>query len=407
MTAPALYIPDILEEHLEELGFLWGQRRAALRSPLYSPRAFTHLEERIVAHLDGVLADGELALPLLEDTLAGEDFHAVFAAAYSLLNSKNETAATRVVEAFARAEGAALMGLRDALCHAPCESVLPRLNALARGVPNMLAVVAAEVLAFHGGLEPTAPELQRFLRADDPALRLGGWRVAACLGARLDAKKYAAALRDDPPVRRAALAAGAWSGEPGILAVGRKFAENPAPDHLDALELLAVLAGPEDLPRVAALGRATPLGPARFRLLGCFGHPATIETVLAGLGDPDPATAAAAGAAFTKLTGAEIASQTRAKIPLGGPEPDAFEMEFLDEVTLPSPELAHRVWDKVKERLALAPRICRGFDLGRGLSREALAVLDMESRWETCLRARFRGEWTGSLLTLERLPQRW
>src|SRR5437879_3769442 len=138
MTAPALtYIPDILEEHLEELGFLWGLRRTALRSPLYSPRAFTYLEERIVGHLDGILADG-----------------------------------------------------------AP---------------------------AFHTEFQGSPPDIQRFLRDDDPAVRLGGWRVAGCLGLRLDAKTYAAALRDAPAVRRAALHAGAWSGEPGILAVGRKF----------------------------------------------------------------------------------------------------------------------------------------------------------------------------------------
>src|SRR5437660_5823857 len=145
MTAPTLtYIPDILEEHLEELGFLWGLRRTALRSPLYSPRAFTYLEERIVARLDGILADGELGLPLLEDTLAADDFHAVFAAGYALLHSRNGTSAARVLDAFAQAGGARLMGLRDALCHAPAQSILPEIQALARGAPSVGAVLAAE-----------------------------------------------------------------------------------------------------------------------------------------------------------------------------------------------------------------------------------------------------------------------
>jgi hypothetical protein len=31
-------ILDILEEHYEELEFLWGQRRAALRAPSYGNR---------------------------------------------------------------------------------------------------------------------------------------------------------------------------------------------------------------------------------------------------------------------------------------------------------------------------------------------------------------------------------
>src|SRR5256885_16615339 len=100
MPAPATYIPDILEEHVEELAFLWGQRQSAMRDPSYTIRELTHLEERITAHLQGVLAVGEVALPLLEDTLAAEDPHMVFAAAYALLHAKNETATARVRDSF-------------------------------------------------------------------------------------------------------------------------------------------------------------------------------------------------------------------------------------------------------------------------------------------------------------------
>ena len=46
MTAPKLrYLPDILEEHVEELAFLWGQRRTAIRSPIYTRRALLQLED--------------------------------------------------------------------------------------------------------------------------------------------------------------------------------------------------------------------------------------------------------------------------------------------------------------------------------------------------------------------------
>src|SRR6266496_5548582 len=70
--------------------------QAAVRDPRYTIRELTYLEERITAHLQGVLAVGEVALPLLEDTLAAEDPHMVFAAAYALLHAKNETATARV-----------------------------------------------------------------------------------------------------------------------------------------------------------------------------------------------------------------------------------------------------------------------------------------------------------------------
>ena len=132
-----------------------------------------------------------------------------------------------------------------------------------------------------------------------------------------------------------------------------------------------------------------------------------MDMVVAELANPDPATACAAGAAFTKMTGENIDSKTRTKLPPeDGHEPDEFEAEFLEEVRLPDPEIARRHWEKVKPRLARATRICRGYDIDQGVTPEALANLDMESRWELFLRSRFRGTWSGSPAALERFPQR-
>jgi uncharacterized protein (TIGR02270 family) len=406
MTAPALtYIPNILEEHLEELAFLWGQRRTALRSPRYTFRAFAHLEERVTAHLQGVLAVGDEALPLLEDTLREGDSSAAFAAAYALLHHRDGSATARVLDAFAHADGARLGGLRDALCQGPTGPVLPQIQALAHSPQAPLAVAAAEALAFHTDVGLTDRLVRQFLTDEDVAVRAGGWRLIGYLGMRLDPKTYAAALRDDPVVKRAALHAGAWCGEPGVVAVGRQLAERPAPEHADALELLAILGGPEDLARFAAIGQRSALGPGRFHLLGCFGHPGLVELLLAGMRDPDAATAVAAGAAFTKMTGAEIESANVARLSNDGSAPaDEFAMEFLDEVKLPDPILAQRHWDKVGPQVSQASRMCRGVDVGGALAPERFALLDMESRWEACLRARFHGVWSGSPLRLERFP---
>jgi hypothetical protein len=124
-SPPATYIPDILEEHVEELAFLWGQRQTALRDPDYTIREFGHLEERITAHRDGVLAVGDHALPLLEDGLAQDDALLVFAAAYPLLHSGSPSATARVLDAFRNAEGERLARLEDALRHAPLGGGLP------------------------------------------------------------------------------------------------------------------------------------------------------------------------------------------------------------------------------------------------------------------------------------------
>lgn len=403
----ATYIPDILEEHLEELAFLWGQRRNALRSPLYTVRAFAHLEERIAAHLQGVLAVGGEALPLLEATLRDGDSQTAFAAGCALLHHGDATAIDRVLEAFRHAVGPPLSGLRDALCHGPAGPLLPQVQALTHTPGTARAVAAAEVFAFHADFPVDEQRVRRFLLDEDAAVRAGGWRLVAYLGMRLDPKAYAAGLRDDPIVRRAALNAAAWCGEAGVLSVGRSLAENPSPENFDALELLAILGGAEDLPRFAVIARASHLGPRRFQLIGCFGNPALMEIVMAGIRDADPATAVAAGAAFTKMTGAEIDSTTVAKLPPNGAAPASeFETEFADEATLPSPALAERHWSQLKGRLARASRMCRGFDVGGPLEPLEFAALDMESRWEASLRARFSGLWSGSPLRLERFPQR-
>src|SRR3989442_9981762 len=155
MPAPiATFIPDILEEHIEELAFLWEQRQAAVRDPRYTIRELTHLEERITAHLQGVLAVGEVALPLLEDTLAAEDPHMVFAAAYALLHAKNETATARVRDSFGHAQGPVLAALQDALAQAPFNPGIAPFRELFHGGPPPPAPPAGALLPLPTRLQP-------------------------------------------------------------------------------------------------------------------------------------------------------------------------------------------------------------------------------------------------------------
>src|SRR6266511_2025661 len=260
------FIPDILEEHIEELAFLWGQRQSAVRDPRYTMRELTHLEERIAAHLQGILAVGDVALPLLEDALAGEDPAMVFAAAYALLYAKNETATARVRDSFAHAQGEVLAALQDALSQAPLNPGVAPFRELFHGGPAPVGAAAGTILAFHSALEPTIAQVERLLRDEDAVVRQSGWRLVGYLGVPLEAKTYGAAMRDeDPAVRRAALYAGAWCGQPGVLAVCRKLATQPRPEDRDALDLLAILGGPEDARLIATLATTAALGPSRDR----------------------------------------------------------------------------------------------------------------------------------------------
>ncbi|MBX6362548.1 MAG: hypothetical protein IRZ00_01660 [Gemmatimonadetes bacterium] len=401
-TARLTFLPDVLEEHLEELGFLWGRRPVALRSEAETPRTVRHLDERIQAHVQGVLAVGEKGLDLIAAGLDSDDPLAVFASAFSLLHLGRAELAGRVVDAFVAARGPTLGALRDALAHAPNAEATARLGALLDAPEGAVAVAAAEALAFRGALRLTTDQLVRFLGDPDPAVRLAGWRLTGYLGAELSPKTYAAALRDhDAAVASAALWAGAWCGVPGVLPVARQLAAQASPERLDDLRLLAILAGPADADLFRRLAENAELGPGRLRLLGTLGNPALMHVVLQGMEDADPATAAAAGAAFAKITGERVAAARAALT--GG---DAFEDEFAEEVELPDPERARLVWRRLAPRAGGVARLCRGLDMARPVDAATFAALDMETRTEMFLRSRFHGAWTGSPLQLEAFPLR-
>ena len=137
-----------------------------------------------------------------------------------------------------------------------------------------------------------------------------------------------------------------------------------------------------------------------------LGHPVMIDFLLGEMESADPATAAGAGAAFSRMLGVAVESGRRATLqPADGKAVDEFEAEFQEEVTLPDPEVAQRHWKLVKPVFQQVCRLRRGFDVGGALTPEVFGALDMESRWEILLRARFQGKWNGSPLRLERFPQ--
>lgn len=213
-------------------------------------------------------------------------------------------------------------------------------------------------------------------------------------------------MGQDAGRRAAALEAAAWTRQGWLLDALRARAARPAPEDLDALRLLAVLAPPADLPRIRAVGEAAALGPARFDVLAAFGSPALVPALLEGMRSEDAETAAAAGAAYQRITGMDVESGTRARVvPAGAPEPDAFEREFLDEVALPDPAKAAAHWDAVRKDFETGTRWCAGIDLGAAGAPPADARLGLGVRREAALRAAFHGAAGVRLADLERFPR--
>src|SRR5205085_458899 len=314
----------------------------------------------------------------------------------------------RVRDAFVGADGTRLQGIGEALAHGPAQPLIPLLQSLFTSAAPPVAVAAGEALAFHRALQTTPEQLVPLLRDEHPAGRRGAWRIGAYCGLAAAPPLSEAGLKDDDPeVQRAALAAAAWNGYQGWLSHCHRIARQPNPDGVEPIAMLAAVLPPHEYKAVTAFASTAAFGPARYRIAAAFGHPVMVDFLLREMETPDPAAAAAAGAAFGRMLGVAVESGTRATVPPpNGKEPDDFEAEFLDEVQLPDVPKARQHWEQVKPQLAQASRVAHGIDVSAGITRETFGLLDMESRRELCLRARLTAGWQGTPLVLEQFPLR-
>ncbi len=186
--------------------------------------------------------------------------------------------------------------------------------------------------------------------------------------------------------------AAAWTRQTWLLAALRKAADRPSAGDVGALRLLAILARSEDVARMRTVAADASLGPGRFVLLASLGHAAAVEDLVSAMGSGDPATAAAAGAAFQRMTGIAAGSGDRVR-------------QFLPEVKLSDVALARKGWAALCQRFVGATRLCRGVDVSRGAPQSAVADFDRESLWELKPRECFEKRWEGGPADLERLPQ--
>lgn len=177
-----MILKDITEEHFEELEILFGQRKEALTSSSeVTSQDLLDLEERLSAHLEGVLfGEGSIA-SLLEHGLSSEEGGLVFVSAYILLQLNTESSAKQLLDGFKEASGDRLRGSRDAMCHGPIDHLAQQLHDILGAGPPVLASAAGEVLAFHKQLNPNASRLHEFFSDEDPEVRKTGWRILKLL----------------------------------------------------------------------------------------------------------------------------------------------------------------------------------------------------------------------------------
>lgn len=409
MTSPTLtFLPDLVEEHLEEIQFLWPIRERGLRSPRMTLRDMRSFDDRIDAHADGALAPGESTIRFIEPLLESDDESAAFAATFVLLRLGTADAHARARAAFAEASGKRLSGMSRALQMGAGDPLIEDIAHAFRGDDPVRCALAAEALCYRTRWRRSHERLLALLSNDDPVVKVSAWRSVANLGLTIEPTTVAGAVRDDDPrVREAALYAAAWTGVGGVLAIAREAAATPKQDQMATYRLLAALGEPGDATIIGRLMNTPALGAERFALAASLGAPRLAPLLLEALTSSSPRDAVAAGEAFTRLTGADLGPGTPVTLPPeDGHEPDEFEREFLDEETLPDPAKARAHWDRIAPTVATSARIAHGRDVTTSIPPDAVAWLDMQARHEWWMRARFRGQWSGSPMHLDVFPQR-
>ena len=397
---PRILVEDLPAEHLDELDYLWERRARTTRSYEQFRSHLAGLDLRLEANAEGLEIAPRVSLPLLEEALGGKETTRIAAATWLLLRIGGEQATAAILGALEAGPPPAREGVRQALVRGPAAPLIARLKPLASAVDAAIAVAAAEALAAHG-TPSSAASLGVWLADPDEAVRSAACRVAAWSGTGAEQLEQPARGDSEAAVRLAAFEAGIWLRAPWVVGLGRERARAKDAANAGQLALFCAIAEKADAPLVAALGADSGLGPARFGMLAACGNVASIEACLAGMSAKDAPDAEAAGAAFERLTGFGMGAAQRVSLP---PPVDAGEdaSEFADDAFVSDPALAKRQWEEGKKEFAEGRRWCRGLEADGA---NAADSLDLGSRYETLLRARFKGAWGGSRRELLLLPK--
>jgi len=385
---------DIVEEHFEELDFLWELREGVLFAPDWNLEELAELEERAEAHLDGLRLAEAHAVDIARPALTGEEIFAATAATFVFMETGVPELAAEVIEAFEAAADGARDGIRIGFRHSRIDAIAERLAALARQGEPPVAAAAADVLAFHRN---AVPEIRRLLEGEDLGSQVLAYGTLGRLGLLREPDLAAALESESEELRRAALEAAARSGLPGLGTACRRAASRRTTPDAQALAFLGVLGDPADASVLQAALAQPGLADAALRGLGALGRVEAIPSLIALMENPD--LALAAGAAFQRITGAE---DIEAEKPAPPPADEGTEEEeFADDTPPPDPARAQAYWSEHQAAFDPSGRWQAGQEVSADPLGAAFNALTLEARRDSYLGARARSSSTVPDLELE------
>ena len=381
---------NVVEEHLDEAAFLWGQWERALISPLFSVRQVAErVERRLLAHVDGLVVGGvSVARRLLGPALTNGMADEACAAAWALLNSEDAAAAEAVFSALCVVGGRQRIAIARAIALSPGRSTEAWLYALLGKEDPELRAIALDALSFQR--KDVRDNLQASLQDPAPAVARSALLAAARLAPSAHPRLVRRLLDDpEPTVREAALVTGALAGMREVLAVSRRLLGNPGPPSATALLLLALSEDPADRRQLLYAAAASKHQPEVVFALG-FSGDAESAAACVELAR-NPTLTSLAGEAVVGITGVDLEQErligmvppSENEIELPPLERECMNTELSvtseDELPVPDPSALAAWW---QQRGALRPgtRYLYGRPISNESLLDALAAAPMRRR---------------------------
>ncbi len=340
LSAPRPAARDILEEHLEEMGFLWMQRRRLLFSPDVPLRRLPNHDERIEAHADGLTIGRATSVEVALERLEDENPWIAAAALRTWLLIGAPDSATALAR-FDEMPPAFAPAWREALRWSGADTVERVFTpGRATALPPAPFALAIEGLAWHGLLPEAAAT--HAARHEAAPVREAIARVLAWPGTSTAAHDLLPRLIEDthPAVRHRARWSAALRDAPSICERLRAA----RPSQLDAFDaqLLGLFGDIDDIATLSRLAEMDVPRMAALRALGDLGSEAAVEALLRVLRIPNEAVQLAATAGLERALG-----------PVGGAEEG-------DEPKPAPPATAEGRWQELSESLPRGAVLCRG-----------------------------------------------
>jgi uncharacterized protein (TIGR02270 family) len=344
-----MVIETVVNQHAEEVAFLWLLRDAAVHTPHYSLTDLAHLDDRVDAHIDGLRIASDIGWKICKEALSQEEAGEVFAAAVLAFESGNETRIQTALEVGSTSPELS-RGLVSALGWFSYQQAETCITQLLTSASPVLRRIGLAACAVHRQ-DPGYP-LAATLSDDDPLLRARALRAAGQLG-RVDLLHLLqnSLTLDDELCRYSAAWSAALLGDIGAIPTLQAIADLDVPYKEEAVKMALRRM---DLTTAHYWQKSLVQKPDSIRLAvigaGVIGDPGSIPWLIDQMTIPE--LARVAGEAFMMVTGVDIAYEDlEGEWPEGfeagpteDPEDENVDMDPDEDLPWPEPEAIQAWW---------------------------------------------------------------